>query len=140
MSKIKDRSNTLDKVNFVQDITSENAANYSGGISLRGTRKVRDGEALVGGVDPDIILFEDANEGGESLAVNAGTNAGISLLRGSLGGFNNSISSFRIFRGEWRFFKNAGYKNGSSQRLGPGVYNLSRSWNDQISSLRRAAP
>ena len=143
MSKIKDRSNRLNKVNFVQDITSEIAANYSGGVSLAGAQSVFGG-ALISGEDPDLVIYQDANEGGFSLDINAATNRGIFELGTVDNDFanllDNNISSFTIFRGQWRFFRDRFYGGGGTTRLGPGTYNVSSSFNDSISSIRRVAP
>lgn len=141
MFKINNQSNSLDNINFVQDISSEIAANYSGGISLRGARRVRGG-GLVGGVDPDVTLYEDSSARGRSLGVNAATNNGIL----NLGSFNDETSSVVIERGVWEFYADSDYNNGPKESAsstgrrsfarGPGRYNLGAN-NDAISSLKR---
>lgn len=141
MSKTNNQSNCLDKIDFVQDITPKNAANYSGGVSLEGAQEVARG-LFINGSDPDIIVFQDANEGGRTLEVNAARNRGIGNFDavpgfGSL--LDNQISSFTIRRGQWRFFTDKFYGGRASTRIGPGTYNLSSNWNDRISSFRRAA-
>lgn len=49
---------------------------------------------------------------------------------------NDQISSLRINAGTWRFYEDANYK-GASFDIGPGAWNLTASWNDRISSLKR---
>ena len=141
MSKINNQSNRLDKINFVQDITSETAANYSGGVSLRGARRVRGG-GLVGGVDPDVILYDGRNRTGRSFRVNAATNDGVL----NFGSFNDDASSVLIRRGVWEFYSDSDYNRGpragfgsESRRSfarGPGRYNLGANDN-ALSSLKR---
>ena len=141
MSKIKDRSNRLDKVNFVQNITSETAANYSGGKVSLNNAQGTDTDALIRGDDPDIILFEDANESGPELGVNVATNKGISdlgLVELVPGSINDNISSFTVVRGRWRLFRDPGFRDAIPRSYGPGVYNVPSGFNDQISSIRRA--
>ena len=43
MSKINNQSNRLDNINFLQDITPETAANYSGGSPRNSRRPIGDG-------------------------------------------------------------------------------------------------
>ena len=142
MSKINNQSNRLDNINFVQDIASETAANYRGGISLAGARRVRGG-GLVGGVDPDVILYDGKNRRGRSVSVNAATNNGVL----NLGSFNDDTSSVVIKRGVWEFYTDSDYNrgpkdggifsdDGRSFARGPGAYNLGAN-DDALSSLKR---
>ena len=137
MSKINNQSNSLDKVKFVRDIDTETAANYSGGVSLAGASEKRGG-ALVGGGDPDLIVYLDANEGWLGLTINSATGKGIDDLGNAASVFNDRISSFTIRRGRWRFYENSTYRGIAGRRsYGPGVYNVTPRFNDSISSLRR---
>lgn len=144
MSKINNQSNSLDNINFVRDISSEIAANYGGGISLRGARRVRGG-GLVGGVDPDVTLYDNRNRTGRSFRVNAATNDGVL----NFGSFNDEASSVVIKRGVWEFYSDSDYNRGPnaggsgifsedprSFARGPGTYVLGVN-NDALSSLKR---
>ena len=108
MSKINNQSNRLDKINFVQDITSETAANHSGGVDLSDTKELRGG-ALVAGGDPDLIVYEDANEERFGLSVNAATGTSIAVFENEFAFLDDRISPVRILRSNWRFFKDPFY-------------------------------
>jgi hypothetical protein len=83
---------------------------------------------------PEIVLFSDANFGGESWR----TNLDYSWV-GS--GWNDSISSVIVVSGTWRLYENTNYSGAQSNLLTPGYY----SWvedravniaNDSVSSFQ----
>ena len=145
MLKNNNQSHSLFNIEGVRDINPEMAANYSGGISLENARRVGGG-GLLGGVDPDVILYSEKSGKGKSFRVNAATDYGIFNVGE---GFNDLASSVRIKRGAWEFYENSEYNEGPSQRgplsteersftRGPGFYNLGIN-NNSISSLKRIA-
>ncbi|MEA5625889.1 hypothetical protein [Nostoc sp. UHCC 0251] len=115
----------------VKEINDEVAATCSGGVGF------------LYGPDPDVILYKDPNQSGQSIGLNAATGDGIpniGFADGQGGGFettfNDQTSSIRIIRGEWQFFDNAGYSGDTTGRLGPGNYFLGAS-DDKITSAFR---
>ena len=142
MLKNNDRSHSLFNIEGVRDINPEMAANYSGGISLEGARRAPGG-GLVGGVDPDVILYSEKNRKGKSFRVNAATDDGIPNVGE---GFNDLASSVVIKRGAWRFYENSRYNevntesgtssSGQQFTRGPGSYNLGAN-NNKITGLKR---
>ena len=120
MFKAKKQLKSIHDTKFVSDISSEAAANCTGG----------------GPATPDIIVFEDGDLQGEATGFNSAPGEGIS----NLGNFNDRISSATINRGEWQFFFDEDFGGSSSPVFGPGdlpVVPLAA--NDQTSSLRRVA-
>lgn len=84
-------------------------------------------------VVPEIVVFWDANYGGESWR----TNLGYSYVGGH---WNDQISSIIVVSGTWQFWRDANFKGVGDRSwiLGPGYY----SWveavgiaNDTISSF-----
>lgn len=139
MSKINNQSKSLHNIEFVQDISPESAANYSGGAGF------------LNSADPDVILHKDINGQGGSLNLNAAigdglTNIGTNDGNGGGGdnGFNDQTSSITILRGNWQFGDNTGNAADTlgiilgqeTDILGPGTYNLGAN-NDRISSAAR---
>ncbi len=114
----ENQSNRLDSIDFVQDISSETAAVYSGGVFDFGL----------------IALYEDGGLRGESTTISTPT-LGTSNV---VGAFNDKTSSIQVLSGRWRFYEDA---NGGGRRtvvLGPGNYSrLPASFNDVITSVRR---
>lgn len=136
MSKNNNQSNSLSNIKFVQDISHESAADYSGGAGYLGSG------------DPDVILYKDGNFQGVSLNLNAAIGDGLSNIGtndgnggGGDNGFNDQATSIRILRGEWEFYSSRDFgtvpEDGATvQRLGPGEYNLF-SLQDKITSAKR---
>ncbi len=83
-----------------------------------------------GGGNGGFVAFTGYDGEGKSLAI---PNNWADLSNSK--GFNDSISSIAIFRGQWEICENAFFK-GSCLKLGPGTYNL-QNFNDRISSVRR---
>lgn len=132
MSKINNQSNRLDNINFVQDISSEIAANYSGGVGR------------LNGPNPDVILYEHRGQRGDSVGVNAATDDGIlniGFLNGRGGGqkldFNDKTSSVWIRRGTWALYSRNKYRGEVLLVETPGRYNLNANSNDRLTSLKR---
>lgn len=118
MSKINNQSNSLDNIDFVQDISSETAAVYSGGADL-------------------VYLYKDSNLRGPRIAVTTpGTrNVGLTGGRGPSNGFNDTVSSIDVKEGRWLFYVDSNYR-GRRFVAGPGKWNVPASYNDKITSLR----
>ncbi|MEH1834179.1 MAG: beta/gamma crystallin-related protein [Nostoc sp.] len=121
---------TLAELSFtaVKELNDEMAATCSGGD--------------VGGPDPDVLLFKDPNQTGQSLGLNSKTGEGIANIgldnEGNDNGFNDQTSSIRILRGSWNFFSDSDFKGQSTGVLGPGNYALGAN-NDNITSALRVA-
>jgi hypothetical protein len=141
MSKSNNQSNFLDNIKFVQDITPETAANYSGGAGrLNGAAN-----------DPDVIVYRDTNFRGDSLNLNAAIGDGLSNIGtrngnggGGDNGFNDQISSIKILRGTWAFYSASNFGNTREsgqtvQNLGPGPaeYKTLPRLQDSITSAKR---
>ena len=136
MSNIN-QSQNLFALDLVQDLDDKTAATCSGG------------RGYLYGSDPDVILYQDSNQKGYSLGVNAATGDGISNIGYILEpplfvtffepvnktNFNDLTSSVTIKRGLWQFYEDENY-GGSSSILGPGTYNFKGN-NDKITSLKR---
>jgi len=75
-------------------------------------------------------FYEDSNFRGQSFCVPRGA-AYTSLPRG----FNDRISSIRVFGAEVRIFQNQNYR-GRSQEIRSDVPNLRGDWRDNVSSIR----
>ena len=131
MSKINNQSNSLDKVKFVRDIDTETAASYSGG------------EGFLYGRNPDVILYKGKNGTGQSLGLNAATGDGLRNfgLNGSFETtFNDTVSSIRVRRGSWQFWRDSGYRGDTTGLLRPGkLYNLGYN-NNELTSAARLQP
>ncbi|MEH2001997.1 MAG: beta/gamma crystallin-related protein [Nostoc sp.] len=122
---------TLAQLNLsaVKELNDEVAASCSGGGG-------------VGGPDPDVILFQDADLQGANLGLNAKTGEGVDVgldNQGHDSGFNDRTSSIKILRGRWNFFNDANFQGGSSTGiLGPGSYStIGARSNDSITSAFR---
>ena len=114
MFKAKKQLKSIYDTKFVSDISSEAAANCSGGA--------------------DIDLFEDANLEGASVGYIAAPGLGVSDLEE----FDNRVSSARINNGQWQFFFDNDFGGSSSPVFGPGdlpVVPLAA--DNQTSSIRR---
>ena len=61
MTKTVEKFNSLAQVKFVEDIDQEAAANYSGGLG-----RINDGNN-----DPDVLLYEDIDYGGNFIGLNS---------------------------------------------------------------------
>ena len=114
MTNTNKKQFNLNSIDFVQDVTSETAALYSGGLAF---------------------VYKDSNLRGPRKAVAAPGTKNIGFSSGQRNGFNDEISSIEIESGRWRFYEHANFQ-GRSFIVGPGKYNLRPSFNDEISSLR----
>ena len=115
MFKAKKQLKSIYDNKFVSDISSEAAANCSGGVSFLGSN------------DPDVILYEDSGLQGPSLNANASIGDGLSNIGtndgnggGGINGLNDKISSATIVRGQWQFFFDENFGGSSSPVFGPG--------------------
>ena len=95
MSKINNQSNSLYNIEFVQDISHETAANYSGGADF-----TFDGTG-------DIVLFKDPGQQGQRIgylntAIGESINVGL-FPDGTDTTFNDTASSFIVNEGTWEF-------------------------------------
>ncbi len=130
MSKNNNQSNSLYNLEFVQDISPESAANYSGGA-----------EFVLGTTNDfaDIVLHKDPDAQGQKLGINSpgGEEINIGLFPdGSETTFNDTVSSITVNEGGWQFFTDAG-GGGNTGVLTAGVtYNLGEN-DDAITSIRR---
>jgi hypothetical protein len=87
------------------------------------------GSAQAQGGGCDVIVYWDANFGGESLR----SQGDMSYVGNH---WNDQISSIRVLAGFWEFYWDADYR-GEVLRYGPGNYPyVGDHWNDQISSFR----
>jgi hypothetical protein len=127
MTKINNQSNFLDSIEFVQDISPESAANYSGGADF-----------LFGG--GDIVLHKDPNGQGQSLGINSPGDEEINIglfPDGFETTFNDTVSSITINEGIWQFFTDEGLQGDTTGSLPPGfTYNLGAN-DDAITSAIR---
>lgn len=122
MIESNNQSQSLSNIEGVRDIDPETSASYSGGRGFRF------------GSDPDVILYTKANGQGASLNINAASFDGLPNIGED---FNDKVSSIRIRRGEWRFFKDANYEGLRTPTLGAGkLYNIGKN-NDEITSAFR---
>ena len=125
----KQNKQSLDNINFVQDITPKNAANYSGGIG-----RVNDGNN-----DPDIILYEDRGLEGASRGINAVRGDGIPNLVDF--DFNDKTSSILLRDGVYRLYRDSNYRNPIATLgnvfLTRGVLELEGDNDNTISSVKR---
>ena len=133
MPKSNNQSNSLFNIEFVQDISPETAANYSGGAGYLGSS------------DPDVILYKDDSLQGESLNLNAAIGDGLSNIGtndgnggGGDNGFNDQATSMNIIRGQWELYvhENFGGEKFALGSVGPGTYNL-LGFTDSITSAKR---
>jgi hypothetical protein len=127
MTKINNQSNSLDSIEFVQDISPETAANYSGGADF-----------VFGG--GNIILHKDPNGQGQSLGINSSIgediNIGLFPTNGRETTFNDTVSSITINDGIWQLYTDEGLKGDTTGALPPGTYNLGAN-DDAITSIIR---
>lgn len=140
MSKINNQSNRLDNINFMQDITPEAAANYSGGGATVGAGAPTFDSNAIGA---DIIFHKDPNGQGQALGLSGGVLAAngltgefvnIGLLPdGGETTFNDTVSSITVNSGTWQFFTDDG--GGDTGFLAPGRYNLGAN-DDAITSVQ----
>lgn len=128
MTKINNQSNSLDNIKFVQDISPESAANYSGGADF------------VFGGGGDIILHKDPDGQGQNMGiVNAeiGEVINIGLFsNGSETSFNDTVSSITTNVGAWQFFTDDGARGDTGVVVAGGIANLGAN-DDAITSIRR---
>ena len=75
-------------------------------------------------------FYEDSNYRGRYFCVTRGES-----FRSMPSGFNDRISSIRVFRGGVNLFRDDDF-NGRSTRITRDVPNLGSSWGDKVSSLR----
>ncbi|HEY9769948.1 MAG TPA: hypothetical protein V6C71_15885 [Coleofasciculaceae cyanobacterium] len=140
MSKINTQSNSLHNIEFVQDISSETAASYSGGaVSIGAAGPTFDSSAI----GADIVFHKDPNGQGQALGLSgdvltangaAGEFVNIGVLPdGGETTFNDTVSSIIVNRGTWQFFTDDG--GGDTGFLAPGSYNLGAN-DDRITSVK----
>lgn len=79
-----------------------------------------------------ITLYRDGGFNGERVDL---TGASPDLRQQ---GFNDAMSSFEVRSGSWELCEDIQY-GGGCRIFGPGRYDMSRDWNDRLSSLRPAA-
>jgi len=81
------------------------------------------GKITFGGSNPDVLLFEDKNFGGDVLKINANVGSGDGNLDNSPfgSGWNNKTSSIKILRGKWQIYQKDDYE-GPSKTLKVGEY------------------
>ncbi|MEO0014538.1 MAG: hypothetical protein RLZZ535_2927 [Cyanobacteriota bacterium] len=131
MTKINNQSNRLDNINFVQDISPESAANYSGGADF-----------VLGSTEDfaNVVLHKDPNAQGQKLGINSsgGETINIGLFPGgSETTFNDTVSSITVNEGGWQFFTDDGGRGDTTGALVAGfTYNLGAN-DDAITSIRR---
>lgn len=130
MSKINNQSNSLFNLEFVQDISPETAADYSGGAGF-----VFDGSG-------DIVLHKDPGQQGQSLGIidAQGTeeiNIGM-FADGSETSFNDTASSFTVNAGTWQFFTDSGL-GGNTGILDANTVGDFLENDDAITSIQRIA-
>jgi hypothetical protein len=140
MSKINNQSNSLYSIEFVQNISPETSASYSGGAVTVGVAAPQFDSAAVGS---DIVLYKDSDLQGQSMGlsgqvleanVGVGEFVNIGLLPdGGESTFNDTVSSITVNRGTWQFFTDD--EGGDTGFLAPGNYNLGAN-NDRITSLK----
>lgn len=130
MSKINNQSNRLDNINFVQDITPETAANYSGGISYVFGNDIGD--------RADVVLYKDPGQQGQQIGINAapGESTNIGLANGRDTTFNDEVSSIRVNRGSWQFFADTNLGGNTTGVLAPGRYSLGINDDEITDALR----
>ena len=123
----KQSKQSLDSIDFLQDLTPENAVKYSGGVV-----SINNGSS-----NSDVILYSDSNFRGRKIGINASTGDGARRFPSN---FNDVTSSVKVQKGTWIFYKDANYGGGNQDALllEPGDYKLiARNRNDQFSSARR---
>ncbi len=91
-------------------------------------RDDRRGDRWGGG--PDLVLFEHRDFGGEARPIRDDIPDLVRL------GFNDRVSSFKIFRGEWEMCEHA-YFQGRCWRYSYDMPVLPNKQNDRYSSVRR---
>ncbi|WP_168073087.1 beta/gamma crystallin-related protein [Caulobacter sp. SSI4214] len=82
------------------------------------------------GGGPDLVLFEHRDFGGEARPIRGDIPDLVRL------GFNDRVSSFKIFRGEWEMCEHA-YFQGRCWRYSYDMPVLPNKQNDRYSSVRR---
>lgn len=137
----KQKKQSLDNINFVQDLTPEAAAAYSGG---------RVEAAVLGdfsriGFDPDVIFYTGRNLTGDGYMVRATPGLGLKRLPSTgLAEFknksiptNDNFESVEVIRGDWQVWVDADFQGSSGRIRTPGKYNLSPTTRNEVSSLGR---
>ena len=148
---LKQSKQSFDNIDFLQDITPEAAAAYSGGLNTaRGT-------ILGGGVsrsefNPDVVFYTGPNQTGQGYMVRAATGEGLSNLvqapTESPGGLvtaaepngfkaNDNFESVEIIRGQWLVTTDVNYRGrkGLARNIGKGDF--APGYDNSISSLAR---
>ena len=129
----KQNKQSLDNIDFVQDLTPEAAANYSGG-------------AVDWYADPnesDIILYENSPRGGNYRSISATVGDGIPYLQ--YVAFNDETSSILIRNGTYAFYDDGDYEKElftlTAAFLPPNTARVREltSSNDKITSVKRIA-
>ncbi|MGL5943004.1 MAG: beta/gamma crystallin-related protein [Waterburya sp.] len=117
MSKINNHGIGINKMNLaidLQELTCEQAAAIQGGAR--------------------IILYEDANFQGNSLAIDGGAAGEVFSLSGNP--LNNNVSSIRVESGQWSLFSEDGQTGVGFVADASVQQDLVSTQNDIISSLR----
>jgi hypothetical protein len=130
MTKIDNQSNSLDSIEFVQDISPETAANYSGGA------KFFFGKATN---STAIVLHKDSDGKGQAMGINAPVGELINIgvfPDGSETSFNDSVSSITTRKGTWQFFTDADGGGNTGVVAAGGIANLGEN-NDAITGIKR---
>ena len=147
MHKQSDRS--LDNINFVQDLTPEAAATYSGSGILGAVL----GDVSRNEFNPDIIFYTgrnltgtgymlDADGPGEDIASLAPggryptSQSGI-FFEEQDGRFHDTFESFELIRGDWLVWQDVNYQGSAGRIRTPGKFNLSPTTRNKVSSLAR---
>ena len=141
----KQTNQSLDNIDFLQDITPEAAAAYSGGLvetAIKGTISTI-------GFDPDIIFYTGPNQTGDGYMVRAATGEGLRRLPpgdtlsgvtpGTFGSIqpNDNFESVDVIRGQWLVATDANYggRRGFARDIGKGEF--VPVYNNSISSVAR---
>jgi hypothetical protein len=113
MSQINNQSNSLYSIEFVQDISPETAASYSGGSSLA-----------------DVTLSTVSNAEGDMFETNEAV-ADLSQVN-----FNDSTAFISVTNGQtWRFYEDANFQ-GDYIDVGPDEARFVGDFGLEISSLQ----
>lgn len=133
----KQTNQSLDNINFVQNITPENAAAYSGGkfeIEYIGGAFSPSREEF----NPDIIFYNrpDANLNdvkGNGIMLRAATGEGTD----DLAFFNDTLQSVELIRGDWLAWEDANFEGSAARIRTPGTFALPPSVRNKVSSIAR---
>ena len=132
----KQNKQSLDKINFVQDLDPKTAAAYSGGkvdiAYTTGANPVSREE-----FNPDIIFYNQRDTKGSGMMVRAATGEGVE----ELGIFNDLFKSVEVIRGKWAMATDVNYGGKIGTVTKPGKGNFTRDLRgdfiDSISSVLR---